>query len=135
MTTIGILSYIGYLIIGLPYALPMAVLAGLLEVVPNIGPTVATAAAFLVGLTVSPLTAFIALGIGILIQQLENNLIVPRIMRSAVGLNPLITILLITSGAQLSNIIGAVIAVPTFLIIETIITMVLNERQTKQRDR
>lgn len=134
MTLIGGLSYIGYLIIGLPYALPMAILAGLLEVVPNIGPTVSTVIAGIVGLTISPLTGLFALLIGIIVQQLENNLIVPRVMRSAVGLNPLITILSITSGAQLGGVVGAILAVPTFIVIETIVTHLLEEREkTKKR--
>lgn len=136
MTLIGALSYIGYLLIGLPYALPIAILAGLLEVVPNIGPTVSTIIAAIIGLTISPVTGLLALLVGIIVQQLENNLIVPRIMRSAVGLNPLITILTITSGAQLGGVIGAILAVPTFLILETIITYLLEQRdKTKKRGR
>ncbi|MFA5025633.1 MAG: AI-2E family transporter [Candidatus Shapirobacteria bacterium] len=120
MLVIGILSYIGYLIIGLNYALPLAIIAGLLEIVPNIGPTIASILAGLFGLTVSPLIGVLAVVWGIIVQQLENNFIVPKIMKERIGINPLITILLIASGAKLGGVAGAVIAVPLYLTAETI---------------
>ncbi|MFA6007626.1 MAG: AI-2E family transporter [Candidatus Shapirobacteria bacterium] len=120
MLVIGILSYIGYLIIGLNYALPLAIIAGLLEIVPNIGPTITSILAGLFGLTISPLIGILAVVWGIIVQQLENNFIVPKIMKERIGINPLITILLIASGAQLGGISGAVIAVPLYLTAETV---------------
>lgn len=120
MLVIGVLSYIGYLIIGVNYALPLAIIAGLLEMVPNIGPTIASILAGLFGLTISPLIGILAVIWGIIVQQLENNFIVPKIMKETVGINPLITILLIAAGAKLGGIIGAVIAVPLYLTAETI---------------
>src|SRR3989339_910373 len=68
MLTIGVLSYIGYLVIGLNYVVPLAIIAGLLEIVTNIGPTIATVIAAFVGLTVSPLTALMAIAWGIIVQ-------------------------------------------------------------------
>lgn len=127
MLIIGILSYIGYLIIGLNYALPLAIIAGLLELVPNIGPTVAAILAGLFGLTTSPLTAILAVLCGVIVQQLENNFIVPKIMKETVGINPLITILLIASGAKLGGIIGAIIAVPVYIMAEIIIKTLNNK--------
>jgi predicted PurR-regulated permease PerM len=127
MLTIGVLSYIGYLVIGLNYVVPLAIIAGLLEIVTNIGPTIATVIAAFVGLTVSPLTALMAIAWGIIVQQLENNFIVPKVMKATIGLNPLITILLIASGAQLGGVVGAVLAIPTYLTISTIVS-VLNKK-------
>jgi len=121
MLIIGVLSYVGYLIIGLNYALPLAIIAGILELVPNVGPTVASIIAALFGLTISPLVAVLAVIWGIVVQQLENNFIVPKVMKQTVGINPLITILLIASGIKLGGIVGAVIAVPLYLVIETIV--------------
>lgn len=121
MTIIGLLSYFGYLALGLKYAVPLAIIAGLLEAVPNIGPIIATVLASLVGLTVSPLIALFTLIFGILVQQLENNFIVPKIMRKTVGLNPIITIILITAGGKLAGIGGALLAIPLFLTAQAII--------------
>jgi len=120
MLIIGILSYIGYLIIGVNYALPLAIIAGLLEMVPNIGPTIASILAGLFGLTISPVIGVLAVIWGIIVQQLENNFIVPKIMKETIGINPLITILLIAAGAKLGGVIGAVIAIPVYLTVETI---------------
>lgn len=128
MTIIGALSYIGYTILGLRYAVPLAIFAGLLEAVPSIGPTVATALAALVGFTISPLTGFLAIAVGTLIQQLENNIIVPRIMKKTVGFNPLVTILLIASGAKLGGVVGAILALPLFLTFETIFKVLVEKK-------
>jgi len=121
MTIIGLLSYFGYLALGLKYAVPLAIIAGLLEAVPNIGPIIATIIASLVGLTISPLIALFTLIFGILVQQLENNFIVPKIMKKTIGLNPIITIVLITAGGKLAGIGGALLAIPLFLTIRAII--------------
>ena len=88
--------------------------------IPNIGPTIASILAGLVGLIVSPLTALLAVVWGIIVQQLENNFIVPKIMKEATGINPLITILLIASGARLGGVVGAIIALPLYITVETI---------------
>jgi predicted PurR-regulated permease PerM len=128
MTTIGLLSYLAYTLVGLNYTVPLAIIAGLLEAVPNIGPTIATVMAAIVGLAISPLTALLAIISGIVIQQLENNVIVPKVMKETIGLNPLITILAIAIGAKLAGIIGAVLAVPILLTIQVFVT-VLTEKK------
>lgn len=120
MLIIGILSYIGYVIIGVNFALPLAIIAGILELVPNIGPTIASILAGIFGLTISPITGLLAVIWGIIVQQLENNFIVPKIMKETIGINPLITILLIASGARLGGVIGAIIALPLYITAETI---------------
>lgn len=128
MTIIGILSYIGYTILGLRYAVPLAIFAGLLEAVPSIGPTVATALAALVGFTISPLTGILAIVVGTVIQMLENNIIVPRTMKQTVGFNPLVTILLIAAGAKLGGVAGAILALPLFITIQTIVKVLIEKK-------
>jgi len=133
MTIVGLLSYFGYLILGLNYAVPLAIVAGVLEIIPNIGPTVATILAAAIGLSVSPITALLAVVWGIVIQQLENNFIVPKIMKETVGLNPLITILLIAAGAKLNGVSGAILAVPTYLTLETIFKVIWAKKFRRSR--
>lgn len=115
MFIIGFLSYLGYQIMGLNYALPLGIIAGFLEIVPNIGPVVTSLLAGLVGLTISPTVGLVAVGWGVVVQQLENNYIVPKIMKDNLGLNPLVTIFLIAVGGSLASIVGAIIAVPLYL--------------------
>lgn len=121
MVIIGVLTYAGLALLGVPYALPLAVLAGLLEAVPNLGPTIAAIPAILIGLTVSPVIAIGTLILSIIIQQLENNLIVPKVMQSATGTQPLVTIIVLLIGFTLGGIAGAVLSMPIYLTVQTVI--------------
>lgn len=127
MTIIGLISYVGYLVLGLKYAVPLALIAGLLEAIPNIGPTIAAVIAGLVALTISPLTALFTVIFGILVQQLENSFVVPKIMSKTIGLNPLVTIVLIASGGKLAGIGGALLAIPIFLTAQSVIKGLLSK--------
>jgi predicted PurR-regulated permease PerM len=115
MLIVGVLSYLGYVIIGLPYAIALGVIAGLLELVPNVGPTIATVPAVLVGFSISPSVGIGALVVAIIVQQLENNLIVPKIMQKATGLNPIVTLLAIMVGLKLGGPMLAVLSLPVVL--------------------
>lgn len=118
---IGVLSYVLLTLLQIPYALPLAILAGLLEVVPMIGPIVSAIPAILVAYFSSP-TLAIFVGIGYLvIQQTENHIIVPQVMKRAVGLNPLVVILAIAIGGRLLGIGGALLAVPITVVIQIIV--------------
>jgi predicted PurR-regulated permease PerM len=109
---VGALSAIAYLALGVPYAVFLGVLAGILELVPIVGPLVAGAAAALVALTQPfPLIFWVVLA-AIAIQQIENNLLVPRISGEAVGLHPLAALLAVLIGVELAGLAGAIFAVP-----------------------
>lgn len=109
---IGTVSGVAYAALGVPYAVFLGVLAGLLELVPIVGPVVAGTIAAAVALTQPwPLVLWVIVA-AILIQQLENNLLVPRISGTAVGLHPLAALLAVLVGAELGGIIGAIFAVP-----------------------
>ncbi len=109
---VGGLSAIAYIVLGVPYAVFLGVLAGILELVPIIGPIVAGMAAALVALTQPfPLVLWV-IGAAILIQQIENHLLVPRISGAAVGLHPLAALIVILIGVELAGLAGAVFAVP-----------------------
>jgi len=128
MLIIGLLSYLAYVIIGLDYAVPLAIIAGLSEIIPILGATVAIALAGLVALNISPLAALITVLICIVIHTVINNIVTPKIMKDAVGLNPLVTILVMVIGAELAGAIGAILAIPVFLTIQ-IISEVLIEKK------
>ena len=130
MLIVGLLSYSGYLIIGLPFALPLAFMAGLLELIPNIGPTIATVPAVLVGLSVSPNPGLAALILSIIVQQLENNLIVPKVMQRVTGLNPIITIIAIMVGYELGGPLIAILALPIVLSTRVVLSHVRLNKDT-----
>ncbi|MCA9364552.1 MAG: AI-2E family transporter [Candidatus Moranbacteria bacterium] len=113
MVLVGVLYYIVLSLLGVPYALVLAIIGGLVEIIPYIGPVVAGVPAVLLAFfMVSPWTSVIVLVSYILIQQVENHVIIPQIMRRAVGLNPLVVILSLLVGAQLGGVLGILLAVP-----------------------
>jgi len=121
MTAIGVLTFIGLNLIGVKYALPLAIIAGVLEVVPNIGPILSTVPAFFVALTGSYFLGFSTIALYFIVQQLENNFIVPYIMRKAVGLHPIITLIALVVGGRIGGVLGVLLAIPLTLVFETII--------------
>ncbi len=112
MAVMGIVIGVGLTLMGLKYALSLAIVAAIMEVIPVIGPIITAIPAILLGLTVSPLTAGIVLIFYVLAHQLENHVLVPNIMGKAIGLNPLITLLAVLLGARLFGIPGIILAVP-----------------------
>jgi len=121
MIIVGMLSFVGLTLLQVPYALSLAVWAGLLEIVPIIGPILSAVPAVLVALLVSPVLAVAVVALYFIVQQLENHLIVPNVMRRAVGVNPLITILTLMVGAKLAGISGAVLSVPLVVLLKIIL--------------
>jgi predicted PurR-regulated permease PerM len=122
MSIIGLLTYIGLALLGIPYALPLAILAGLFEILPNLGPTVAAVPAVLVAFfLVSPFMGLAVLLLSIVVQQLENNLIVPQIMREAVDVRPVTTILLMLAGFRLLGVMGALLVIPFYITVRSIV--------------
>lgn len=126
---VGILAYIGLTILNIPYALPLALIAGVMEVVPVIGPIISAIPAIFIALTISPLLSVIVAATYLIIQQLENSLIVPQVMKRAVGLNPLIVILAIAIGSRLLGISGALLAVPIAVVFQIIAAEIIEDRE------
>jgi len=108
----GTVVFAGLKIIGVPYALTLAVIAAFTEFIPVVGPFIGAIPAVLVGLTVSLWVALIVAVFYLIIQQLENYLLVPKIMQKTVGLSPVIIIVAILVAGQLFGLIGVLLAVP-----------------------
>ena len=107
------------------WAVPLAVLSGLLEIVPIIGPLISAVPAIVVGFAISPLTGLGVVGLFIIVHQLENNFLVPKVMQKAVDLNPLVTMIAILIGGKLLGIVGALLAVPVTLVVLIIVRHLL----------
>lgn len=131
MTAVGVCSYIGLMILHVEFALPLAILAGLLEIVPMIGPTVSAIPAILVALATSPFLALSVVALYILVQQFENNLLVPVIMKQSVGFPPVVTILVLLIGGRLGGAAGAILSVPIALVIQEVATEFLTKNPAK----
>ena len=135
MTVVGLLTYVGLNLIGIRYALALAVLAGLLEAVPNLGPTLSSVPAILLGFATSPVMGFAAIALYFIVQQLENNIIVPVVMKKAVGLNPIITLLALLIGGKMGGVLGILLAIPITVFLETVLIEVVNAPKTAENPR
>lgn len=126
---IGLITWVSLTALQVPFALPLAVLAGLFEIVPTVGPIIASVPAIIVALTISPNMALAIIGLYIIIQLLENHLLVPRIMQRAVGLNPVIVILGVIVGGRLMGIAGALLSVPFISLVVLIFRNLENNQE------
>jgi len=112
MLIIGILVFIGLALLNIKFALTLALIAALLEIVPYIGPILGAAPAVVFAFAQSPFLALVVIALFIFIHQLENYLITPVVMEKTVGLNPLVVIISIIIGGKLAGMLGVIIAVP-----------------------
>lgn len=133
MISIGVTTYIGLIILGVKYPLPLAVLAGLLEAVPIVGPILSAVPAFLVTAPQGWVGGLMVLGLYFVIQQVENQVLVPVIMRRAVGLSPIITLAALIIGGKLAGIMGVLLAIPITLGIETVLTELSNLQRSEEK--
>lgn len=127
MFSIGLASFVGLSLIGVDYALSLALIAGFLEIVPMVGPIVSVIPALIVAASISPLTTLLVALLYLFIQQLENNILVPKVMEKAVGFSPLLTLIAILIGGKLLGVMGALLAVPVtllfFIIAQTLLAL------------
>ncbi len=121
---IAVLSFIGLIFLLPKYALVLALVAGITELVPYIGPILGAIPAVFLGFTMQPFSFGRGLAVLILyivIQQVENNLLVPQVMKKSVGLNPVVIIIVMLIGARLAGIVGLILAIPVATAIGVII--------------
>ncbi len=118
---VGIMALAAYLLIGLPNALVLALVAGVLEAVPMVGPLLGAIPAVVVALAIAPSKLIWVIIATLVIQQLENSVLVPRVMRKAVGVNPFVSLLAIFTFSSFFGIAGALIAIPMAAIIQLLL--------------
>lgn len=120
MFLIGSLSWIGLEIVGLKFALPMGVISGFLEVIPNVGPTISLILALVIGIGSGAAVwkiIFIAIWF-IAIQQFENYVIVPQLIRKVVGISPVLTLIALLGASKIFGLWGTLLAVPAVAILQ-----------------
>lgn len=115
---IGTVIFIGLRLLGVEQALVLGVIAGLFELVPIAGPIFAGALAIVVAATQSLTLALWVLIFFVVIQQLEGNLLVPVVMRKAIGVHPVIILVALLGGAEIAGVVGMLLAVPTAVFLQ-----------------
>jgi len=126
---VGVLTYIGLSILGVKYALLLAIVAGLFEIIPYLGPWLAAIPAVIVTFSDSFTKVILVAVLYLIIQQLENNLIVPKLMHKMVGLNPIVVIMAILIGIKLGGVVGGLVGVPVAAAISVYLDDLFKERK------
>jgi predicted PurR-regulated permease PerM len=125
---VGLLYYAGLQALGVPYALLLAVLGGVFEVVPFLGPIVAAIPVVVLGFIKSPLIGILTILLYFVVQQLESSVITPRVFSERVRLNPLFSVIVILIGFKVGGLFGAILAVPVATAASVIISDIVNKK-------
>jgi predicted PurR-regulated permease PerM len=128
----GITTFIVLLLLGMPYAAPLALLVAVLDLIPLVGATLGGALLVIVGLFVEPWKAVVLLVYIVVYQQVEGSVLQPLVYSKAVQLNGLVILIALLVGGQLLGIPGALLAIPVAEIIRIVVTELVAYRRTKQ---
>ncbi len=118
---IGLAVYIGLSLLDVKFALIFAIFAMILELVPNVGPVIAAIPAVIIAFLQDPALGVWVLMLYVIIQQVENHILVPVVLGKSIGLNPVVVVIALLSGAKLGGIVGLVLAVPVAAVVVEII--------------
>ena len=120
--SVGILVLIGYSIVGLDYALVLALFAALTNVIPFLGPIIGSIPAIIVGILHSPLMVLKVIAVVVVVQQAESLLISPQVMGKQLSIGPLTVLLLILVAGRVAGLLGMILVLPAFVIVKIIST-------------
>ncbi len=120
---VGMLVYLGLTILGVKYALLLAVIAAMFELIPVFGPILSSIPAIIIGFVDGgATTGLMVMGLYVIIQQFENHLIYPLVVTKVVGVPPLLVIIALLVGAQLAGFLGVILAVPIAAVIQEFVS-------------
>jgi len=128
MFSVGLGTYVGLILIGIPFALPLAILAGILEIIPILGPLVSAIPAIIIGFGISPVSGLAVVAMAFLVNQLEGYVLVPKIMQKSVGVSPLTVLISIAIGAKMLGIMGVIISVPFVITLQVLVKEYLRDK-------
>lgn len=131
---IGTATFFGLLLLRIPYALPLAILAAIGELVPVLGPTIGAIPALGMALLHSPWQFWAVLAFAVILQKAENLFIVPRVMSRKVHVSPLAVFIAFMMGASLLGIVGAIMAIPVAAIVQVAFGEAFIARRERRQD-
>ena len=126
---LAIFLYIGYLVIGLEYALLLAVFGLFMNLIPFIGPWISAVPAIIIGFLEDPKTGILAAIVMLVAQQIESNLITPNVMGKSLDLHPLTVITVILAAGNIGGFLGIIVAVPTYAVGKAIVKNIYARRK------
>jgi predicted PurR-regulated permease PerM len=130
---VGVLAYISFLIIGLEFALILAIIIGITNIIPYLGPFIGAVPAALIGLFDSPAKMFYVIIAIVIVQQIESLFISPTVMGRKLALSPLVVILVILIAGRLAGLLGIILAVPGFTVLKIVVGHTYEHIQLKKK--
>lgn len=124
-----VIYYIGLTLLGVPYALAIALFGALMEILPYLGPILAAIPAVIIGLLVSPILGISALIFYTVAHQVEAHVLAPQVMKRSAELNPVAFILAVLVGYELAGPIGIILSVPVTMILSVFVEDLLDQRK------
>lgn len=131
MTAVGILTWAGFLIVRMPYALLLALFLAMVDVIPFVGPVLGAAPGLIVAWTISPMMALKVLIVNLVVQQLEGNLISPQIMGKTLDLHPMAIVAALLVGGEVGGFLGLIAAVPLLALGKVLFANIQSMRHRK----
>ncbi len=118
---VGLLTWLGLSILKVDYSATLGGLAGILEIIPFLGPIITAIIAFIIASAQSKWLGLLVIGLFVIIQRIENDLLIPTIFKKTLALNPAVVIVVAILGAKFAGLIGIILAVPTVIIIQEVV--------------
>lgn len=122
MVAVGILTYAGFLVVGMPYALLLALFLAAMDIIPYLGPFIGAAPALILAFSISPTMALKVLIVNLIVQQCEGNLISPQIMGRTLHLHPMAIVAALLLGGEIGGVLGMICAVPVLAVVKVVYT-------------
>ena len=119
---VGTFTFIGYLIIGMPYAYLLGFIAGVVTIIPYLGPYIGIAPALIIAATEGWTKMLLVVLVVVIIQMTDGNFIYPNVIGRSLDIHPLTIIILLMVAGNLWGLLGTILAVPTYAVIKTVIT-------------
>lgn len=135
MLFVGIFTTVGYMMIGQRYALLLGVIAGITNMIPYVGPYIGYIPALFIGLMQGPMEAFLITIVVLVVQQIDSNILYPRIIGSTLSIHPLTILVILLAAGNIAGIAGMILAVPLYAVVRTVVVYVAQvwkvDRQAK----
>ena len=130
---VGVATFIGYMIIGLPYAIVLGLIAAVTNIIPYVGPYIGAAPAVIVALLQSPTQAIFAAIIIVIVQQIDGNIISPLVIGKKLNTHPLTIIILLLVAGNIAGILGMILAIPAYSVSKTLILNIVRFIKLRRR--
>ncbi|ANK63441.1 AI-2E family transporter [Loigolactobacillus backii] len=134
-TFVGVFTFLGYLLIGMPYAFLLGFIAGICNIIPYVGPYIGIAPALIVALTVSPMQIILVIIVVVVVQQVDGNFIYPNVIGRTLSIHPLTIIILLLVAGNISGILGMILAIPFYAIVKTVVKYFWDIYQLRTREK